>query len=61
MSSWFTDIAGKAEHLLEKLDKNAAAALNLDISQHIPSRAIPIEDDHKETLVVPDKSHVINE
>ena len=40
--SWFTDIAGKAEQMLEKLDKNAAAALQLDLPT---SRVIPIEEE----------------
>ncbi|XP_059481123.1 golgin-84 [Neocloeon triangulifer] len=38
--SWFTEIASKAESMLEKLDKNAAVALNI---ADAPSRAVAVD------------------
>ncbi|KAF4526029.1 hypothetical protein B566_EDAN000821 [Ephemera danica] len=44
--SWFTEIAGKAEQMLEILDKNAAAALNTESTDRPTNQIIHIEDDH---------------
>jgi hypothetical protein len=47
--SWFTDIATKAESMLEKLDKNAATVLNTEALQQAATKAMtyeqPIDDE----------------
>lgn len=41
--SWFTDIATKAESMLEKLDKNAATVLNVEALQQAATKAMTYE------------------
>jgi hypothetical protein len=41
--SWFTDIATKAESMLEKLDKNAATVLNTEALQQAATKAMTYE------------------
>ncbi|XP_065343571.1 golgin-84 [Cloeon dipterum] len=41
--SWFKDITSKAEFMLEKLDKNAAAALSTDTIQKAAPKAVTLD------------------
>lgn len=52
MSSWFSDLAGKAENILNKIDKNAASVLKNDTNERDQLLEVTTGDD------VVDASHI---
>lgn len=45
MSSWFSDLAGKAENILNKIDQNAASVLKNDVNDRDQLIEVKISDD----------------